>query len=154
LPRAWRLCKRRYAASAFSGEGARAGGGRWNLPGTAVVYTSGSLSLAALEALVHMDAGDAPDDLVAMAVDIPEGLHVKDVAIRELPRNWRATPGPPALQRLGSEWAKGLETAVLSVPSVVVPQERNYLLNPAHADLKRIRIGKPMRFVLDARAWK
>ena len=86
--RAWRLCRRRYAARAFDGEGARLSGGRWNLPGVAVVYTSATVSLAALEMLVHVDVGDAPADLVAIPLDIPGG-----VAIREPPPRTRRCRG-------------------------------------------------------------
>jgi RES domain-containing protein len=144
--RAWRLCKQRYAARAFDGEGARFAGGRWNPPGIAVVYTSATLSLAALEMLVHADVG-----LVASRVDIPDGVRVRTVEIDGLAPDWRLYPPPPALQELGAAWAQALETAVLSVPSVVVPAERNYVLNPAHADFGRLRVGKAEPFSFDPR---
>lgn len=124
------------------------------MPGVAVVYTSATVSLAALETLVHVDAADAPADLVVIPVEIPEALGVREIATGELPRNWRATPAPPALQQLGSEWARALETPVLSVPSAVVPQERNYILNPAHPDTARLKIGSPEPFSFDLRLWK
>lgn len=152
--RVWRLCRRRYAAHAFDGEGARLYGGRWNTPGVAVVYTSATVSLAALEAFVHVDGEDAPADLVVIPVEIPDALAVREIAPGELPRNWRTTPAPPALQRLGNDWARALETPLLSVPSAVVPQERNYILNPTHPDVSRLKIGTPEPFSFDPRLWK
>jgi RES domain-containing protein len=151
IQRAWRLCKRKHAGHAFDGEGARQTGGRWNQPGVAVVYTSATLSLAAMEALVHVDVDDAPQDLIAISVDIPEGLAVRRVEVTGLPEDWRSFPAPPALRDLGSAWARALDTAVLSVPSAVIPQERNFVLNPGHRDFKRLVIGRPEPFSFDPR---
>jgi RES domain-containing protein len=145
----WRLCKRRQAA--FDGEGARRAGGRWNRRGTAVVYTSETLSLAALELFVHCDPTLLPDDLVAIESEIPEGLAIRRVDAAPLPRDWRRYPAPEALAAIGSDWANGLATAALSVPSAVVLRERNVLLNPAHPDFRKIRVGRPEPFSLDAR---
>lgn len=145
----WRLCKRRHAA--LDGEGARLAGSRWNSRGTAVVYASDSLSLAALELLVHCDPALLPDDLVAIAIEIPDGLARRRVEIAELPRSWRRHPAPESLARMGDLWAKEMLSAVLSVPSAVVPGERNVLLNPRHPDFGRIRAGRLERFALDAR---
>ena len=74
-------------------------------------------------------------------VEIPDGVPVREVRARDLARGWRAYPAPPALQDMGSAWARELGTAVLSVPSAVVPQERNFVLNPLHPDFARLRIG-------------
>lgn len=145
----WRLCKRKHAA--LDGEGARLAGSRWNSRGTAVVYASDSLSLAALELLVHCDPALLPDDLVAIAIEIPDGLARRRVEIAELPRSWRRHPAPESLARMGDLWAKEMLSAVLSVPSAVVPGERNVLLNLRHPDFGRIRVGRLERFALDAR---
>lgn len=152
--RLWRLCKRRHAA--FDGQGARLSGGRWNRRGTAVVYTSETLSLAALELLVHCDPSLLPSDLVEIAAELPEGLAVERVEIAGLPRAWRRYPAPDALAQIGTDWARAASSAALSVPSVVVPRERNVLLNPAHPDFRRVRVGRPEPFSLDsrlARSW-
>ena len=154
MRRVWRLCKRRYAVSAFDGDGARRYGGRWNPPGLRVVYTSETISLAALEALVHVDPPEAPEDLVVICVDIPDDIGVTDLTARMLPRTWRSTPAPARLQQLGATWVRAASTAVLSVPSVVVPQERNYLLNPAHPDFARIQLGRPKAFSIDPRLYE
>lgn len=147
--RAWRLCKKAHAA--FDGEGARMAGGRWNLRGTAVVYLSQTLSLAALELLVHADPALLPNDLVAIPADIPDTLRIESLAERDLPRDWRRYPAPEALAERGTEWVRAARSAVLSVPSALVPTERNFLLNPAHPDFRKIRSGTPERFALDAR---
>lgn len=147
--RVWRLCRRKHAA--FDGEGARLAGGRWNRRGTAVVYVSETLSLAALEYLVHLDLALAPDDLVSVPADIPDTLPVARLEAADLPRGWRRYPAPEALARLGADWAAARRTAVLFVPSAVVPQERNLILNPAHPDFPKIRVGAPGRFSFDPR---
>lgn len=150
--RVWRLCRRRHAA--FDGEGARIAGGRWNRRGTAAVYASATLSLAALEYFVNVEATAAPDDLVSITAHIPEDLPFLTVAIRDLPPDWRRYPAPESLAELGTAWAMRGREAVLSVPSAVVPPERNFLINPVHPAFRRIRIGPPQSFSLDPRLWK
>lgn len=147
----WRLCSRRHATTAFAGEGARRFGGRWNLPGTAVVYTAESLSLAALELFVNLDTEDMPDGFVSFDAEIPAGLRVRHLEPADLPRGWRRYPAPARLQEIGTAWARDRETAVLSVPSAVVPDDRLYVLNPSHPAFSRIRIGRPEPFALDPR---
>ncbi len=148
----WRICIRRYAD--LDGEGARLYGGRWNRAGVRLVYTSESLSLAALESFVNLDTDLAPDDLVSVRVRIPESLSIERLAVEDLPADWRSYPAPLALQALGSGWAKRGDTAVLAVPSAVIPQEWNYLLNPEHGDFARISAAKPRPFSFDPRMWK
>jgi len=150
--RVWRVCSKRHQR--FDGEGARRYGGRWNHAGTPVVYTSGSLSLAALELFVHVDIDIASADLVAIQVDVPDSIAIDTIKIESLPKNWRRYPAPEALKDIGTAWGAKASTAILAVPSSVIPEERNYLLNPAHRDFKRIRIRKPMPFHFDARMWK
>jgi RES domain-containing protein len=150
--RVWRLATRRH--SAFDGEGARLAGGRWNRRGTALVYTSDSLALAALEYLVNVDPDTAPDDLVAVAALVPDTLAIKRVAPDELPKNWRTFPAPSELAALGTKWAEALETAILQVPSAVVPQESNVILNPRHPDFAKVAMSAPVPFSFDARVWK
>ncbi len=149
----WRITSGTYADRAFDGEGARRFGGRWNHPGTAIVYASEHLSLAALELLVQLDPDTAPADWWAVSGILPAGLGVSELEITDLPANWRAYPAPESLQDIGSEWARQAETAVLSVPSAVIPRERNLLLNPAHPAARRFRVGPPERFVFDPRLW-
>jgi RES domain-containing protein len=118
------------------------------------VYTSGSLSLAALELFVHVDIDTMPDELVAIQADIPDTLRIETVRIESLPKDWRRYPAPEALKNIGAAWAEKASTAILAVPSAVIPAEHNYLLNPAHRDFKRIRLRKPVAFHFDILMWK
>ena len=149
LIRVWRITRAKHAA--FDGHGARRHGGRWNRAGTPVVYTSASLALAALELFVNLERPNPPGDLVAISADIPETLTISRVPPAELPPSWRSYPPPEALADLGTRWARELKSLVLAVPSAVIPQELNYLLNPLHSDFKRIRAGKPEAFRFDPR---
>ncbi len=142
---AWRIVKRRFANAAFTGEGARLYGGRWNSPGVAVVYTAESQSLAALEMLVHLDSSELLGRYVVIEVRFEESLIAK-IDRSRLPRKWRTEPSPLRLREIGDEWARTERSAVLQVPSVVIPAERNFLLNPRQRDFARIRIGNPSHF--------
>ncbi|MBI5577365.1 MAG: RES family NAD+ phosphorylase [Deltaproteobacteria bacterium] len=152
MTRVWRLVKSRFSATAFDGEGARRQAGRWNSEGTPIVYTASTVSLAALELLVHADVEDMPTGYVAIPADIPESVRIETIDISTLPMHWRGSaPYPRRCQTLGDAWVVSKRTAVLAVPSVVVPMERNYLLNPAHPDFRKLVIGKPDIFRFDGR---
>ena len=145
--RALRIVGAAFAAAAFSGEGARRAGGRWNSPGTAIIYTAGSEALAILEMLVHLQSQELLKRYVLFEVIFDETLlTVADVAA--LPQTWRESPPAPALQQVGDAWIASAGSAILRVPSVMVPTEWNYLLNPAHPDFQQITIGpkQPVRF--------
>ncbi len=149
--RVWRLARSRFARTPLDGEGARIFGGRWNLPGTALVYTSSTLALAQLELLVHVDRPDAPKDLVAIQLEIPDRVALEIIDPASLPRGWKRYPAPPRLASIGTTWAASLRTGVLRVPSAVVPREFNYLLNPAHADTALVKEVGRERLVFDER---
>jgi RES domain-containing protein len=146
---AWRVVKQRFAASAFSGEGARRFGGRWNSAGRAVVYTASTTSLAVLEIVVHADAGLLPY-YSAIPARFDGGL-VDVVEPGLLPDGWRSHPSPFVLKKIGDEWIDSKRSCVLRVPSAVVPHEWNYLLNPAHPDFGSIEVGEPMDLETDSR---
>lgn len=148
----YRIVKARHARSAFDGEGARVAGGRWNRPGEAMVYTSASLALAAIENFVHLGEDGLHIRFVYFKAAIPADLTIQRRV--RLPPNWRAEPPEEPSMRYGSAWLRTGRTAVLQVPSAIVPSEKNYLLNPRHPDFRRIRIGKPLPFVFDPRMWK
>ena len=150
----WRITSARYAERALDGEGARLYGGRWNHPGTAVVYCSATLSLAALEYFVHLEPELAPPDLVTIAADLPAGLPLETLEIEALPPDWRIYPAPEKLKDLGTGWVRSGRTAVLLVPSAVIPPEMNVLLNPAHSDFAKIRSREAQPFSFDPRMWK
>ena len=147
---AWRIVQRGFIRSAFTGEGARRFGGRWNSPGRAVVYTAGSQALAALEMLVHLDAERLLRNYVAIPVTIP-GRLIRRVRLSDLPRNWKAYPAPATTRSIGDEWLAEENSPVLRVPSVVIPSEHNFLLNPAHRLFPKLRIGKACTFRFDPR---
>jgi RES domain-containing protein len=149
-----RISKRKYVATAFNGEGARRFGGRWNSRGKSVVYTSATLSLAALETFVHMEIEDAGNMFAYIRADIPEDIQIDRIDISQLPSNWRKIPAPPSLTAIGDEWFDSGNTAVLAVPSAVIPVENNYLINPLHRDFAKIKIHEPQPFELDPRMWK
>ena len=134
----WRLCRQKYSSTPLDGEGARLYGGRWNPPGYPCVYSSGSLALAALELLVHVDHEDAPDDLVSIRIVIPDAVSVESLSVSDLPSDWRASPSPTSLQSKGRQWIDSGSSAVLGVPSVVVPSESNFLINPKHLQASQI----------------
>lgn len=144
----WRLCRARHEATAFSGIGAEKAGGRWNLKGHAMVYTSEHLSLAALELLVHVAAENVPDDLISIKGTLPADVSVRELREADLPAHWRTYPAPAELPAIGTAWLSEQRTAVLIVPSAINPLERNLLLNPRHADMKRLLVerGKPFQF--------
>ena len=147
----WRICKSKYVSSAFSGIGAEKTGGRWNSPGNRVVYTSENLSLATLELFVHVDPKLVPPDLMAAIAELPKGLSKTELKITDLPSNWRAYPAPVKLQKIGNEWLKSNSTLALIVPSAVNPIDKNVLLNPAHPQMKAVKIEPPERFEFDTR---
>ena len=147
---AWRITKRKHARNAFTGEGAREFGGRWNNPGTAVVYTAQSQSLAALEMLVHLDSSELLQKYVLIGVEFDESL-IKPIKLSALPRNWSSDPPPLEIQSIGDDWVRAGSSAVLKIPSALVPGENNFLLNPEHQDFARLRFGKPLAFRFDPR---
>jgi len=116
-----------------------------------MVYTSATLSLAALEYLVNVGIEEAPLDLVSISADVPATVRRRELAIGDLPANWRTYPAPERLAAIGTAWARSLESAVLIVPSCVIPEEKNWLLNPRHPDAGRIRIEKKAAFRFDPR---
>ncbi|HVT18183.1 MAG TPA: RES family NAD+ phosphorylase [Thermoanaerobaculia bacterium] len=147
----WRIVAARHAERVWSGEGARRWGGRWNPPGVAVVYASSTLSLAALELLVHLDPDLLPINLVAVAAELPSDPPLPTLRLRRLPAGWRTYPAPEFLQELGAEWVRTAGSLALAVPSAVIPSEWNVLLNPAHPDFSRLRMHPAEPFAFDSR---
>lgn len=154
MPTVYRICKTKYAATAFDGEGAFRFGGRWNSRGTRIVYAAGSLALAALEMLVHLGDDEMLLKYSFIAAEVPTDLILKVEDFTALPANWNDSPAPLAVQQIGDDWARSLASAVLEVPTSIVPLEKNYLLNPAHPDWSKIDLGAPQEFVFDERLKK
>jgi RES domain-containing protein len=139
MPEAWRVVRAEYARTAFDGEGARRAGGRFNSRGTAVVYTADSLALAMLEVAVHLPTYRGLRNRLAFHIEFDEAL-VETRSSEDLPNGWRATPPGRGTQRVGDIWVSEQRSAVLYVPSVIVPGARNFILNPAHPDFRLIRV--------------
>ena len=146
----WRIVKEKHARTAFSGEGARLFGGRWNSEGVPMVYCSESLALAALETLVHAQTVVLSGNFRAYRVAWPERM-MTTLDLRKLPKGWNTNPPTARSQSIGDEWARSQRSAVLSAPSVIVLLERTFLLNPLHPDFGKIKIKDVGPFVLDQR---
>ncbi len=149
----WRITPEAHAEQPLSGEGAKRFGGRWNHIGVAVVYTSESLSLAVLEYLINLPISDLPPKLVSVQVKIPDDLPRKDLQTKTLPGNWRTFPATGELKDIGTDWVRKGSTPVLVVPSVVIPSEHNYLINPGHSLAKKIKVVSAEPFALDQRLY-
>jgi RES domain-containing protein len=147
--RVWRITRQRYTS--LDGEGARLNGGRWNSEGVPVVYTSATLSLAALEYLVHVDVEDAPGDLCALEITIPDDAPLDEVPLSGLPADWARVEDHPACTSRGNAWAGRGAALVLRVPSAVIPAEHNYLINPRHPAMPQARVDSVEPFSFDRR---
>jgi RES domain-containing protein len=149
--RLWRLVRAPFAGSPFDGVGPARGGGRWNSRGTYVAYAATSRALAVLEILVHVDRAHAPDDYVFIEAELPEDA-TETVDAAALPVGWRAEPPPAALRAIGDAWARSGRSLALRVPSAVVVEEWNVIVNPSHPRFDELRIvGRPVPVVLDPR---
>ena len=150
---AWRITKTDDARKAFSGDGARLYGGRWNSKGIAAVYTAATRSLAMLEILVHMKNTQQVGTLIPymlFSALFDERL-VQEIQARSLPADWDIEPPTDSTRSVGDAWVSAASSAVLSVPSVIVPEERNYILNPNHSQFNDITFGPPVPCKFDPR---
>jgi RES domain-containing protein len=151
--RFWRICRRRYAAEAASGEGARLFGGRWNSRGVRVVYASPSLALAAVETFVNLEPNLRPADLVSIGGNIPDSIGVSRLDQKRLPAHWYETRDE-SLRRFGDEWIRDGSSAALLVPSAAIRGEWTVLMNPAHSGFSSIEFTQPERFKFDSRMFR
>lgn len=146
----WRIVKEKHAKSAFSGEGARIFEGRWNSAGVRIVYCSENLALSALEILVHTRPVMMRDKFRAFRVSFDQSL-MEVVDLKKLPKGWDSQPPGPISKQIGDEWIKTGRSAVFALPSVLVPLEKTFLVNPKHRDFARIKTTDAGVFVLDPR---
>jgi RES domain-containing protein len=152
--RCWRIVNKKWEAEAFSGDGARSAPGRWNLLGTAVVYCSENLSLAALELFMRIRTRGRYISYVRFQIDVPADVFVETIDAATLPDQWDCVPPLQYTKELGTQWAVEKRTAVLRVPAVPTPGEFNVILNPAHQDFAKIKIHTPpLPFSFDPRMW-
>lgn len=152
---AWRILLGTHAIdgrTAYSGEGARRSGGRWNSRGVAVAYASSSLALSALECLVHAEERFLrAAALLSVQASWPDDLQVESAPPSAYLPGWRDHPAPPELAAFGDRWVAERRTAVLLVRSALIPSELNVLVNPAHPQFAQLTFGPPEPFVFDPR---
>jgi RES domain-containing protein len=134
----------------LSGNGSRLYGGRWNSEGRAMVYLASSRSLAVLEALAHLSPTNIPDDYCIMIVEVPDHSFT-ELAIDTLPQYWSEYPEPNILKQIGNQFLTQKKNLLLKVPSAIVKEEFNYLLNPLHEDAEKVKIVSKQPFNFDAR---
>ncbi|MDB5112176.1 MAG: hypothetical protein JWR67_3290 [Mucilaginibacter sp.] len=143
----YRIVKCVYAD--LSGSGARLYGGRWNSEGRSMVYLASSRSLAILEALVHLSPTNFPDDYCIMTIEAPDNF--TEVDIRTLPANWYEYPEQNFLKNIGNSFLQEKKHLLLKVPSAIVKEEYNYLLNPLHAEAAVVKVLSNQPFYFDQR---
>ena len=148
-----RLVPEDQAATPFDGEGARLYGGRWNSVGVPMVYASEHVSLAALEVRVHIDRTRMRKLYKSFAFQFDEQL-MEVFRVGALPKDWIQEPPPPSLQLLGDHWVRSGASVILAVPSVVIPKELNYLINPKHPDFAKLKIENLTDFAFDQRLFQ
>jgi RES domain-containing protein len=151
--RAWRITHARYADRAFDGEGAYLYGGRWNNPGHKIVYVSGSLALAALELLVNGVQPHDVDQFVCLSVDFTEEI-VQALDTKSLPSHWAESPAPDETRAVGDAWLAAKTSSVLQVPSAVIPDEPNFLINPLNMTPAAFKTGPVRPFSFDRRLFR
>lgn len=146
----YRLVKERHAQTAFDGEGARLFGGRWNSRGIPLVYTSESLALCCLEIFVHLPSYNLLNDYVYIQASFDDEL-VEDAQLFD---GWDERPVSKVSQAIGDQWASKKQSPVLRVPSVIVPESNNYLIDVSHPDVGKIKTSDPRPLSFDPRIKK
>jgi RES domain-containing protein len=151
----YRLVIRDYAAFALSGDSAAEHPGRWNHRGYRAVYTAESRALAALELYVNFSEEDVINlEFSLFELHIPPEVRTTDLKLKDLPKDWRSIPPSDSTRDIGTEWLSQGVTAVLTVPSIIIPEEKNLLLNPNHPDFRKIKKSGPRAFAYDPRLIK
>lgn len=139
----WRIAAetRQYRAGDLSGGGAAKNPGRWNEVGQAVLYTAPTIAMAVLETAAHIDDGGLPLNRYLVRIEVPARTWTarQELDPAALPPSWNAIPAGATSAQLGSQWIKSMASAILLVPSVIVPEERAALINPAHPDASKIK---------------
>lgn len=148
----YRIDRAKRKNNLLSGIGAEKIGGRWNEIGTRAVYTSQHISLAYLEVVMHLDiTEDLPSDRILVHIEVPEEVSICEFT--KLPKNWNTFPYNSKTQEIFTKFAEENKSAVLKVPSAIVKDEYNYILNPLHIDFKKISVVKVQKFTFDSRLY-
>jgi len=149
----FRLCRERYVND-LSGRGAEINGGRWNGRGTAALYTSSSRALCTIEIVVHIPAGIVPKDYYLVTIEIPDDAQVSIMSLKDLPGNWNNNPVSSSSQRIGNAFIAEQKALVMRVPSAIIKDEWNCIINPMHKDFKKVKIVATEPFSFDTRLFK
>jgi len=151
--RLWRITTRKWALDT-SCEGARLYGGRWNPVALPVMYAGTTIEICALEKFVHL-AGAPHPPLVLVAIDVPDDASLQwQPQTAELPADWAELPAPASTQEFGRQWVASSRGLILLVPSAIIPESRNAVLNPRHPAYRDIRLQIVREFTFDARMYK
>jgi RES domain-containing protein len=144
----YRVLRKAFANAPLDGEGAYRYGGRWSSVGIRLSYASEHQSLAMLEYFVHLEADDAPPDVVLVTAEVPANLSCAHISAKELCSRWRESPAPAELARIGDNFVKRAEHCILLVPSALAPSENNWLINPYHPDFRKVSVAsiEPLRY--------
>lgn len=145
----YRISKTKYISD-LNGTGAKLFGGRWNTKGNGILYTAENIALCALETLVHISTSTLQDFSIA-TIQIPDEASVETLESDQLPNNWDKYPAPAILAQVGDRWLQSNLSLLLRVPSVIVPQEFNVLVNPLHPEFSRVNLANVEPFVFDER---
>ena len=149
----YRIAKKEHAA--LDGMGGLYGPGRWHEKGNLVIYTSAHASLAAWEKIVHVASFEnLPDNLLLVKIDIPDGIEIQTVPQKVLVERWDNFPFTNETVNYGTSFLRKKEHLVLKVPSVIIPDEYNIILNPIHPDIQSCKVISTMRFIFDLRVLK
>jgi RES domain-containing protein len=145
----YRIGKSKYSGD-ISGEGARLNAGRWNHKGTPCIYTSESRALALLEYTSHVSASEVPRALSFSTLQVPDDS-AYEFSVAELPGNWRNSPHPNDCRNFGTMFLQKAEYLLLKIPSVIIPEEFNYIINPLHPEIKKVKVLSAADHVFDLR---
>jgi RES domain-containing protein len=148
--RVFRLMRKKYGIE-LSGKGAALSGNRWNSKGTELIYCAESRALAMAEVAVHVSLSILPKDYVMVEIVIPTAVTISSLAFEDLPPNWNKFPHLLDTQKIGDGFVAERKSCVLKVPSVVVPGDFNFLINPHHLDFQAIKIVGHKDFPFDQR---
>ncbi len=146
----YRVCRNQYSHD-LSGNGSKIHGGRWNSPGVPAIYTSSSKSLAVLESLTNTPPGILQDDFSILTLEVTGKAAIDEISIKNLPGNWNKYPAPVNIVKTGDKWLLSGKTTLLKVPSAVIPSEFNFIINPLHPGMKKIKIVAIEKLNLDQR---
>jgi RES domain-containing protein len=143
----FRLSKTKYADD-LSGKGAEIAGGRWNSKGTPMIYTAESRALCIAELAMHLPLGIVPKDFSFISFTIPDNIPVFNLPKNQLLYNWNVYPHPNETQEIGDLFVKENKYLLMKVPSVVVEEEYNYLINPRHKLMQKVQVSdlSPFKF--------